>query len=445
MSFDNRKRNFRNFTIKNFKVEILRNIWRRKFRSALTILGIAIGIFAFTVMGSMSLKINKMISGGKKFMTGQITIMPKGTNLMSGQMGKVLPASILDEISKIEGIESVLPNVEIPLEEPDPNNPTNSGGGSFGPPPTIYGIDKTMKFANKNWNSLEMKTGKMIDENSKPYEVAVGYTIASKNKLSVGSNFEIRGKVFKVIGIMDQTMTGPDYFVYIDINEARDLLIESDPFLKEQSENISSLTPEEMANLPENVKESLENLKTFNIQDLTTSASVIWKDGYDEENVKEIRERFKGDVLVLSPKQMGEMIDNASKIFYAIILGSAVIALLVGSFSIVNTMIMSVSERAREIGIKKAIGASRKSIALEYMGEAGIIGFFGGVIGVSAGTLVTFSINKKTASDGAEIFLIDIWFMLGVMGFSLVLGLVAGVIPAIRASKLKVVETLHEM
>ena len=142
---------------------------------------------------------------------------------------------------------------------------------------------------------------------------------------------------------------------------------------------------------------------------------------------------------------MGEMIDKASATFNAIILGSAMLALIVGLFSIVNTMVMSISERTKEIGIKKAIGASPRSIAFEYTMEAGVIGLAGGAIGMGLGVLAATIVNNKMAEKGAEIFLIEPSFLVAVIVFSFVIGIIAGIIPAVRAAKLKVVEAIREL
>ncbi len=188
-------------------MEILRNLWRRKFRTLLTVFGIAIGIFAFTVMGSMALKLNKMISGGKRYITGQISIMPKGSNYgMAG--GSVLPIDTLNEIAKVDGVEAVGAGVELSLEEVDPNDPSTAM--SFGVPPTIEGMDLESNFKNRNWETMDMREGRMIEKGDSDDKIAVGITIATENNLKVSDKFKIRGKEFEVIGIIDRTMTGPD-------------------------------------------------------------------------------------------------------------------------------------------------------------------------------------------------------------------------------------------
>lgn len=427
--------------------EILRNMWRRKFRTLLTVIGITVGIFAFTVMGSMALRFNKMISGGKSYITGQITLMPKGTNFQTGSMGTVLPINLLNEIATVEGVEAVAAGVELAYDEPNPDDPV--GGASFGVPATIEGMDLNSDFENRNWKTLDMKEGRMLERGDGNDKAVAGITIATDKGVGVGDKLTVRGHEFEIIGVIDQTLTGPDSYFFVPLPVAREMMIESNPFLKslkEQADEAANISESSLAQLPEETRNQILQAKAFSVEDVTTAASVSWKDGYDPEQVVEnIKAKYKDEVLVLSPTKLGEQIDQASAIFNAVILGSALIALVVGGFSIINTMIMSISERTKEIGIKKALGASRRQIAWEYTLEAGAIGLFGGIIGLGIGLLTITLINSKTAAQGAEIFLIDLSFSIGVIVFSFALGIIAGVLPAVRASKLKVVEALREL
>ncbi|AKM82357.1 TPA: ABC transporter permease [Candidatus Berkelbacteria bacterium] len=428
--------------------EILRNMWRRKFRTFLTIFGIVIGMFAFTVMGSMALKFNKMIEGGKKYITGQITIMPKGTSFTGGGSNSMLPIDTLTEISKVEGVQAVGVGVELSLEEPNPDDPMGASM-SFGTPPTIEGMDLNSNYENRNWKTMDMKEGKMIAKGDSDDKITVGYTIALDKNLKTGDKFKIRGREFEVAGVLDKTMTGPDSYVFMPITPARELLIASNPFLKslkEQSDNAAKISDAALAAMPTATREQIISAKSFKVDDVTTMAGVSWKDGADSEVVSNrIKEQFKDQVLVLSPVKMGEQIDKASVMFNAIILGMALLALIVGSFSIINTMVMSISERTKEIGIKKALGASGWSIAREYTLEAGIIGLLGGAIGMGLGVLTAVLLNHKLAEKGAEIFLIQNNFLAGVIIFSFAIGIFAGIIPAMRAAKMKVVEAIREL
>ncbi|MEK7632153.1 MAG: ABC transporter permease [Patescibacteria group bacterium] len=428
-------------------MEILRNMLRRKGRTILTVTGIVVGIFAFTVMGSMALRFNKMISGGKRYITGQITLMPKGTSFTTGSGGALLPLDVLERIGKVEGVQAVGAGVELALEEPNPDDPI--GGASFGPPPMIEGMDLTSDYRNRNWQTMDMKAGRMIAKGDADSMIAVGYSIAADKKLNVDDEFTIRGRKFTVVGIMDQTLTGPDQYIFMPITAARELLIASNPFLKslkDRADEAGKITDGDLAKLPEATRKQIVEAQAFRLDDVTQMAAVSWEDGQDPDVVSNrIKDQFKNDVLVLSPTKLGETIDKASAIFNAVILGSAMIALVVGGFSIINTMIMSISERKREIGIKKALGASNRSIALDYTLEAGVIGIIGGIIGLGIGTLTILIINSKTAASGAEIFLLSPTFMVGVVAFSFILGILAGLLPAWRASRMKVVDAIREL
>lgn len=428
-------------------MEILRNMLRRKGRTILTVTGITVGIFAFTVMGSMALRFNKMISGGKLYVTGQITLMPKGTSFTTGSGGALLPLDVLERIAKVEGVDAVGAGVELSLEEPNPDDPI--GGASFGPPPTIEGMDLQSSYKNRNWQVLAMKAGRMIEKGDPDNVVAVGYTIAADKKVAVGDTMTIRKRDFKVVGIVDQTLTGPDTYVFMPLTSARELLIASNPFLKslkDRADEAAKITDGDLAKLPAATRKQIIDARAFRLEDVTQLAAVSWQDGQDPDVVSNrIKDQFKDEVLVLSPTKLGETIDKASAIFNAIILGSAVIALVVGGFSIINTMVMSISERKREIGIKKAIGASNSSIATDYTLEAGVIGFVGGLVGLGIGVAAILFINNKTAASGAEIFLLSPTFMVGVVVFSFVLGIIAGLLPALRASRMNVVDAIREL
>lgn len=429
-------------------MEILRNMWRRKFRTLLTIIGISVGIFAFTVMGSMAIKLNKMIAGGKRYITGQITIMPKGSNIAMGAVSGMLPVDTLNKISQIEGVEGVQPLVSLAVEDPDPDNPQSSGMSMSGPP-TIYGSPYTSKAINKNWTTLDMKEGEMLKQGDADNLIAIGFNIALDKKLKVSDTWNIRGRGFKIKGVVDKTNTGPDSYVFMSITPARELLVESNPFLKslkEQSDKAANVTDAQLKAMPPEQRKQVEQAKAFKMEDLSSMAAVSWKDGADSEVVSNrIKDQFKKDILVMSPKKMGEEIDKGSAIINAIILGSAALALIVGTFSIVNTMVMSISERTKEIGIKKALGASRFSIAWDYTLESGIIALFGGLLGLGLGYLVIYLANSKLGQTGAEIFMLTPQFAAAVVAFSFVLGIVAGVLPALRAARLKVVDAIREL
>ena len=121
--------------------------------------------------------------------------------------------------------------------------------------------------------------------------------------------------------------------------------------------------------------------------------------------------------------------------------GIAGISLLVGGIGIMNIMLVTVTERTREIGIRRAIGAERSSIVLQFLVEAAMICGIGGILGIALGFLAT-QLAGKLILDGLSL-LPDLRITLGAFGFSVVLGLLFGMYPAIKASGLPPVAALR--
>jgi len=120
-----------------------------------------------------------------------------------------------------------------------------------------------------------------------------------------------------------------------------------------------------------------------------------------------------------------------------------VLALVIGGLSVVNTMIMAVTERFREIGLKKAVGAHTGHILREYLAEATLIGLVGGALGYLLGVILTNVINMAGRASNLELFLVTPALTAIALGFSVALGAVAGVIPAFRAARLDPVTALR--
>jgi hypothetical protein len=126
------------------------------------------------------------------------------------------------------------------------------------------------------------------------------------------------------------------------------------------------------------------------------------------------------------------------------------IALVVAAVGVVNTMVMSILERTREIGVMRAVGARRSTISRLFTFEAGMLGFFGGVIGLLIGYGAVLAanplINKQLLSNNIQssnIITLPIWLILGVVGLTTIIGILAGLYPARRAARLDPVEALH--
>jgi ABC-type antimicrobial peptide transport system permease subunit len=145
----------------------------------------------------------------------------------------------------------------------------------------------------------------------------------------------------------------------------------------------------------------------------------------------------------MSPSDMKKQFEQYSAIFNLIVMGSAIIALIVGALSVINTMAMSVAERVKEIGLRKAIGAKTNQVLREYLTEASLIGLAGGLVGLALGALLVAGINGATAGTGNQIFEVTTRLAIGTVVFATILGTVAGFFPALRAARLNPVDALR--
>ena len=148
----------------------------------------------------------------------------------------------------------------------------------------------------------------------------------------------------------------------------------------------------------------------------------------------------KGYFWVDSNNQWQNSYNEQATMMSVVLGGIAAISLLVGGIGIMNIMLVTVTERTREIGIRRAIGAERSSIVTQFLIEAAMLCGIGGIIGIAFGTLAT-------RLAGRLLIQIDIWpsvtITLGAFALSVALGVLFGIYPAAKASKLQPVEALR--
>jgi len=381
---------------------IVRNVFRRKGRAFLTIFGITIGVLALVVMGAMAEKLNLLVDGGMKYYGDKVTVIDNGTG---GVMGAPMSLGRVREVERVEGVKRASASLGMLL---DPEQTA-----SMGVPPMIIGTD--LRQRGVETFVLDYVDGREVREGDEGV-VALGSDIALKLDAHVGGSVTIRDKRFRVIGIADKTLTAPDNTVMMALADAQELFIED---------------------LPSAVRAQV------NQNDLCTSIAVYPEAGVDADRLARTVEREIDGVKATGPRDFEEQIGTQMKIFNAIIFSVALISLIVGGMSVVNTMTMAVAERTREIGIRKAIGASTSTVMRQFVAESALIGITGGVTGLVIGGAIAAALNAAGQSNGTMLFLVTTRLAIGSIGFALVLGIVAGLYPAFHAARLNPVAALR--
>jgi len=381
---------------------IFRNMWRRKGRTFLTIFGIVVGIFALTVLGGMTARMNQQINGMKGFIADKITVAPASAGSHMGMsLGsmKLIEMSKIPEIQKVPGVKGASGVIMVQLKASE----------GMSQPQLMVGYQPIA--GTSMFNNTKISKGRELQPGDSG-KVLLGSTLAKDMSASVGQTVTLKGQQLQVVGIMDTTLGVTDNWAFVPYQDAMKVFLAENPYFKAEG--------------------------------LAQSITVFPKAGVDIEALSAQIGKAVPGIKTTSPLQAEKQISNISTIFSAIILGIAFIALFVGGLSVINTMIMSVSERRREIGLKKAIGAPTGTILREYLGEAAMIGLVAGAVGMLLGLLAIKGLNSATAHSNVIIFTVTVTVIVGPVIFATVLATLAGLFPALRAARLNPVDALKE-
>jgi putative ABC transport system permease protein len=385
----------------------LRNLARRKLRTTLTVLGITIGIWALVVFSSMANMINGLVAMGGDYYVGKVVV----SDGSSGGLGiGLVPVDlrIADQIAQMDGVGAVVPRVELPFED--------EGLGGFAMPKIIVG---SVAGADAGLDKLNFQPalGRLLTAEDEGSNVSVlGSDLARQLEVSVGDSIDLRGMPFEVVGILQPTLTAPDMTAMVPLAAAQERFLST---------------------LPSNIAAALA------VDQVATQIVVYPADPADTELLAGRIESAVDQVTTMTAADFDQQVGATTLIFNAIIIGVAVISLVVGGLSVINTMAMSVAERTREIGIKRAIGGSRRRIVRDLVGEAGLIGIIGGLIGLTLGWFVVVVANELGRSSGTILFDLTPETALFAVAFSTILGMIAGLIPACNAARLDPVAALR--
>jgi putative ABC transport system permease protein len=386
----------------------VRNLGRRKVRTALTILGITIGIWALVVFGSMANKINALVVGGSDYYADKITLSD-ASGSMGGFSSAPMSLKTADQVRKVAGVDVVDSAVMMLMDD-------QASAVTMGVPPMISGSFPGGDQGREKFK-LDMAEGRKLTAADADSNVTVlGSDIAHKYDKHVGDTITLKGLPFEVVGIYQPTLTAPDQAAAVPMAAAQRLFVRSLPPMI-QSKVIPS--------------------------DIATAMVVYPATGQD---IDTLAARIKAEVpgvATMTGKDFDKQIGGATSILNSILVGIALISLLVGGLSVVNTMAMSIAERTREIGIKRAIGGSRTRIVRELVIEAALIGFIGGAVGLILGAIVVTVVNEAGRSSGTVLFELTTGTAITAVAFSTILGAIAGFVPALHAARLDPVTALR--
>ena len=404
-------------------------IWSHKLRSALTMLGIIIGIAAIitivsTIKGTNEQIKENLIGAGNNVVTVQLHQNSNPYDMSWAPIPdgvRVITEETRQELEQIHGVEGVsLYNARSYVDGLYYRN-VNFNGQIFGVDPNYMGV-----------YGYQVKSGRgFTDSDFENYRKVALVNSNTVNTLfqgvnPVGESFELAGDVFTVVGVVTLSEDfAPtinslnDYYMYADTSGGSIFLPGSvwpTAFRFDEPQNVA-------------VKVSSTDVMTSVGQkaaEILTEAQIINKDSKFD---------YRSQDMLEQAQQLQKMSQSTNTQLIWI----ASISLLVGGIGVMNIMLVSVTERTSEIGLKKAIGAKKRRILMQFLTEAAVLTSLGGIIGVISGVILAQVISTLMEIPVA----ISAPAIMVAVVFSMLIGVVFGLLPATKAANLNPIEALR--
>ncbi len=387
------------------------NLKGNRLRTMLTILGVGIGIGAILFLvslgfGLQKVTVNKIINSSTLTTLDVTTGKSNILKLDDNQVDKISAVSHIQSVSPVISISSqviydgtttdcALNGVDAQYLESEKLNTT--GQKEFF---NLYSTDNEPSEVIVSTGLLKLFG---LDSSQKTMSQELGFNIFLDNDGNQSGEFKKINKQFKIVGIVDNDSV----IAYIPVEELKRAGVNNYTSLKAKVDD--------MANL-EKTKIAIEDL------------------GF----------------TVTSVTDMVNQIDSIFKVVQWILAGFGIIALLVASIGMFNTMTIALLERTRDIGIMKAIGARKKDVKKLFIIEASVIGLLGGISGIIMGLILGQFINllinllaQKAGGQAVSLFYTPWQFIVGILVFSFLVGIFTGIYPATRASRINPLEALR--
>jgi len=387
-----------------------KSIASNKMRSALTMLGVIIGVIAVVVLVAIA-------QGTTSSVTSNIENM--GTNLLTVNIRTYrnpITTEDLEVLKENYVISGIAPTISQSVTAKAGTITYDSG--------TLTGTTPSYE-AIRNHSVQSGRFLKQPDLNNRSYIAVIGVDVADElfgTRNVVGESMTIDGYKFSIVGVLEEkgssTAGSSDSQIIVPFSLAQRLYSQTSV----RTFYVSASTTANV-DLAQTVVESYLNNR-FNLSEESITAGTVSTSQY---------------YSVFNQTEMLDTLNTTMATLTLMLGGIAGISLLVGGIGIMNIMLVSVSERTREIGIRKAIGASRGNILMQFLVEALVVSLLGGVLG-----LILAAALMAVLSQALSMTLVlspGIAFLAIV--FSLLIGILFGMYPANKASKLRPIEALR--
>lgn len=416
--------------IENIRLSF-QGIWSHKMRSFLTMLGIIIGIASIisivsTIKGTNEQIKKNLIGSGTNTVQIQLYQGDYQYEMLYNGLPDGIPVRDETTMGKIKSVKNV-EDAAFYTSRSDYNNSVYYGNNGISGS-QVFGIDNSYFTTN----GLVLKSGRtFVDSDFTDFHAAAIIDADTADSLfdgenPIGKTIEISGIPFTVVGIVDEDSkfepvinSIDEYYTYYSNNSASRIFVPSSmwPALYSFDE-------------PQNVA-----IRVSNTEAMTDAGKAVAE--IMNTNVTNSEIKYQAQDLLKQAQDLQDLSSSTNSQLIWI----ASISLLVGGIGVMNIMLVSVTERTREIGLKKAIGAKKSRILWQFLTEAAVLTSLGGIVGVGAGIGLAAIISHVTSAPVA----ISVPSIIIAVVFSMVIGIIFGLLPSFKAANLNPIDALrHE-